>query len=148
MTLNEIYERLVKWDISLVHLASVQESQDRIRVENVIKFKSFADDVEQIPSFSVLVRALKKTALYLSSADQITVNRKVFKEIYRLHTKLFAYVEVLGNTLSENHEPTSEHQVVLKLTDPDDLEKLLQKLKSIQMLLSQVLINDSVKGDV
>jgi hypothetical protein len=147
MNLNEIYELLGKWDTSQVHLTSVIESQDRIRVENVIEFKSFADDVQKIPAFVELVQALKKTALYLSSVDQITVNRNAFKEIYRLHTKLFAFVEVLRKTLGKNLGQTNEHQVVIKLTDPDDLSQMLQKLKSIQSILSQVLINDSVNGD-
>ena len=147
MKLNEIYEKLAKWDTSQVHMTSVIESQDRIRLENVIKFKSLADDVEQIPAFVELVQALKKTALYLSSADQITVNRTVFKEIYRLHTKLFAFLEVLRKTLAENLGETSERHVVIKLTDPDDLSKMLHKLKSIQSALSQVLINDSVNGE-
>lgn len=146
MKLNEIYKKLMNWDTSQVNLVSAKESPDRIRVKNVTKFKSFAADVEQIPSFVEVVQAFKRTALYLSSADQITVNRKNFQEIYKLHTKMFAFVEVLGKTLGENLERNSEQLVILKFSDPDDHEQALKILKLTQALLSPILSNNSING--
>jgi hypothetical protein len=148
MKLNAIYDRLRKWDMSEVHLRSSKESDDRIRVENVINFKRFVDDVAAIPAFKSSVQTLKQTALYLSSADQITVNRIVFKKIYKLHTKLFAYVEVLKKTIGDNLGQTSGRQIIIKLSDPDDLEQMLKNLKTIQTELSHILVNDHIKGDV
>ena len=148
MKLSEIYDTLRKWDSSEVHLGSEKESQDRIRVVNVIKFKQFVDDAETIPAFKETVQALRQTALYLSSADQITVNRKVFKKIYQLHAKMFAFVEVLQKTLGENLAQTSRRQIIVKLSDPDDLEQMLKGLKIIQTELSRILVNDQIKGDV
>ena len=83
MNLNDIYGKLYKWNAAEVHLISVKESEDRIRVENVLNFKRFIDDVESIPAFRILAGKLKQTVLYLSSADQITVNRKIFKNLYK-----------------------------------------------------------------
>jgi hypothetical protein len=148
MKLNAIYDRLRKWDVSEIHLRSVKESEDRIRVENAISFKRFVDDVAAIPVFKEPVQTLKQTALYLSSADQITVDRKVFKEIYKLHTKLFAYVEVLKKTIGDDLGQTSGRRIVIKLSDPDDLEQMLKTLKTIEAELSYILVNDRIKGDV
>ncbi len=148
MKLTAIYDRLRKWDVSEIHLRSDKESDDRIRVENVINFKRFVDDVAAIPAFKEPVQMLKLTALYLSSADQITVNRKVFKKIYKLHARLFAYVEVLKKTIGDNLGQTNGRQIVIKLSDPDDLELMLKSLKTIQTELSHVLVNDCIKGDV
>lgn len=148
MKLDDIYRRLCKWDSAEVHLISVKESEDRIRLENVTNFKRFIDDVESIPAFTKLVSRFKRTALYLASADQITVNRKIFKKIYKLHTKLFAYMEALKKTLGHNLGHTSGHQIVVKLSDPDDLEQMLKKLKIIQTELSSVIVNDHINGAV
>ena len=148
MKLTAIYDKLRKWDVSEVHLRSIKESEDRIRIENVINFKRFADDVAAIPAFKEPVQTLKQTAIYLSSADQITVNRKIFKRIYKLHAKLFAYVEVLKKTIGDNLGQTSGRQIVIKLSDPDDLELMLKSLKTIQAELSHILVNDRIKGDV
>lgn len=148
MKLTAIYDRLRKWDVSKIHLRSAKESEDRIRVENVINFKRFVDDIAAIPAFMEPAQALKQTALYLSSADQITVNRKIFKEIYKLHTKLFAYVEVLKKTLSDDLGQTSGRRIVIKLSDPDDMELMLKSLKTIQAELSHIIVNDRIKGDV
>lgn len=148
MKLTAIYDKLRKWDVSEVHLRSIKESDDRIRVENVINFKRFVDDVAAIPAFKEPVQTLKQTALYLSSADQITVNRKIFKRIYKLHAKLFAFVEVLKKTIGDNLGQTGGRQIVVKLSDPDDLELMLKSLKTIQTELSHILLNDRIKGDV
>lgn len=148
MKLTEIFDRLQKWDVSEIHLSSIKESEDRIRVENVINFKRFVDDVAVIPSFKEPVETLKQTALYLSSADQITVNRKIFKQIYKLHAKLFAYMEVLKKTIGDNLGRTSGRQIVIKLADPDDLDLMLKNLKTIQNELAHILVNDCIKGDV
>jgi hypothetical protein len=148
MKLAEIYDRLQKWDISDVHLSSTKESNGRIRIENLIKFKVFAEDIAAIPAFTEPVQRLKHTALYYSSADQITVNRDIFYKIYKLHTKLFAYVEALKKTIGENLETTSSRRIFIKLSDPSNLEEMLENLKTIQTKLSDVLVNDWVKGDV
>lgn len=147
MKLDDIYSRLSKWDATEVHLISVKESEDRIQVENVVNFKRFIEDVESIPVFSKLVGRFKRTALYLASADQITVNRQVFKKIYKLHTKLFAYMEALKKTLGHNLGQTSGSQIVVKLSDPDDLEQMLKNLKIIQAEMTPILVNDHIKGD-
>jgi hypothetical protein len=147
MKLTRIYDRLRKWDVSEIHLKSIKESENRILLENVINFKRFVDDVAAIPAFMEPVEALKKTALYLSSADRITVNHEVFKKIYKLHTRLFAYVEVLQKTLGDDLGQPSGHRIVIKLSDPDDLELMLESLKTIQTELSHILVNDRIKGD-
>jgi hypothetical protein len=148
MKLTAIYDSIRKWDVSEIHLRSVKESEDRIRVDNVINFKRFVDDVAAIPAFMEPAQALKQSALYLASADQITVNRKVFKEIYKLHTKLFAYMEALVKTLGDDLGQTSERRIVIKLPDSDDLELMLKSLQTIQTELSHILVNDRIKGDV
>jgi hypothetical protein len=148
MKLTAIYDRLRKWDVSEIHLRSIKESEDRIRVENLINFKRFVDDVAAIPAFMVHVQTLKQTSLYLSSADQITVNRNAFKKIYKLHAKLFAYVEVLKKTIGDDLGHTSGRRIVIKLSDPDDLELMLKSLKAIQAELFHILVNDRIKGDV
>lgn len=148
MKLDEIYSRLCKWDSAEVHLISVKESEDRIRVENVMNFKRFIDDVESIPAFKKLVGRFRRTALYLASADQITVNRDIFKKIYLLHTKLFAYMEALKKTLGHNLGQTGGHRIVVKLSHPHDLEQMLKNLKIIQAELSPILAYDHIKGDV
>lgn len=148
MKLTLIYNRLLKWDVSEIHLKSIKESDDRIRVENVINFKRFVDDVAAIPAFKEPVQKLRQTALYLSSADQITVNREIFKKIYKLHAKLFAYVEVLKKTIGDNLGQTSGRHIVIKLSDPNALEQMLKNLKTIRTELSNILVNDCIKGDV
>jgi hypothetical protein len=148
MKLAEIFDRLQKWDVSDIHLSSTKESDDRIRIENLINFKGFADDVSAIPVFKEPVQRLKQTALYFSSADQITVNRDIFYKIYKLHTKLFAYVEVLKKTIGENLERTHGRRIFIKLSDPNNLDQMLENLKTIQTQLSHILANDWVKGDV
>lgn len=148
MKLFEILDRLQKWDVSKIHLSSIKESEDRIRVENVINFKRFVDDVAAIPAFETLAQTLKQTALYLSSADQLTVNRENFKKIYTLHTKLFAYVEALKNTIGDNLDQTSGRRIVVKLGHPDDLERSLHHLKAIRSELTHILVNDRIKGKV
>lgn len=148
MKLTAIYDRLRKWDVSEIHLKSIKESDDRIRIENVANFKRFVDDVAAIPAFMEPAQTLKQTALYLSSADQITVNRKIFKKIYKLHAKLFAFVEALKKTIGDDLGQTGGRQIIVKLSDPDDLELMLKTLKTIQAELSHILINDRIKGDV
>jgi hypothetical protein len=148
MKLTAIFDRLQKWDVTEVHLKSIKESDDRIRVENVDNFKRFVDDVATIPAFEKPVQKLKQTALYLSSADDITVNRKIFKKIYKLHAKLFSYAQVLKKTIGDNLGQTNGRQIVIKLSDPDDLEQMLKSLKTIYTELSHVLVNDHIKGDV
>lgn len=148
MKLTVIYDRLRKWDVSEIHLRSIKESDDRIRVENVVNFKRFVDDVAAIPAFREPVQTLKQTALYLSSADQITVNREIFKKIYKLHAKLFAFAEVLKRTIGDDLGQTGGRQIIVKLSDPDDLELMLKTLKTIQTELTHILINDRIKGDV
>jgi hypothetical protein len=102
MRLTAIFDRLQKWDVSEVHLRSIKESSDRIRVENVIAFKRFVDDIAAIPAFKKPVQKLKQTAIYLASADQITIDSIIFKKIYKLHAKLFAYVEALKVAIGDD----------------------------------------------
>jgi hypothetical protein len=148
MKLSEIYDRLQQWDVSDIHLSSTKESSDRIRIENLINFKHFADNIAAIPAFEEPLQRLKHTALYFSSADQITVNREMFYKIYKLHTKLFAYVEVLKKTIGDNMENTIGRRIFIKLSDPNNREAMLENLKTIETHLSHIVVNDWIKGDV
>jgi hypothetical protein len=54
----------------------------------------------------------------------------------------------LKKTLDDNMGQTSERQIIIKLSDPDDLELMLQSLKTIQSELADIFKNDCIKGEM
>jgi len=115
-------------------------------ITNINQFKIFLTHIEQIELFDEDIMSLKKTELFGTGQDEITLGNNSAHEIFRISNYIVNASASLLKVFKKLLPPSEEFSIGLKLPEPSDFESLVKSMSVVQKALSQVLTNDIIKG--
>lgn len=115
-------------------------------ISNIQQFKIFLDYIQPLHFYKEKLSTLYKSALYKTTNDVISLERKDAILINNIASYLINSFKALSITLPNLVPTQNEYAVDIKLPIPSDFSSLNTTLSILDKTITQVIVNDKING--
>lgn len=148
MRLSEIYFNIDSLSIDLdeCFIGTSYSSNDRYRVENIIKFKYLLEEIKsrEINFYNEEIARLEKSAIYVTTADNIIVSASDAENIETDAIFIVNSLKSLNLVLSRITPIRNENSFLIKIPEPNDFEELTKDLTKIQKQINLIVSDKKI----
>jgi len=138
--LQSVSQKLV-WDINIVPNLSVYE------IKGLNNIRDFIGIIDSLKLFNEIIDELKQSVLFTTANDTMRAQpveaQKVEKSLSLLKDLVLNFLDILLKTVPEENV----NSVNIKLPEVKDFDELSKVSRDIHIGLSQVILNDEIKGE-
>ena len=116
------------------------------RLNNINNFKDFLEKIKIIEIYDEEVEYLYNSSLFSTTLDSINLEKAIASELFNKSNYLINSTSSLTVVFNKLLPKSSENSISIKLPEPSDFEELNKLMSTIQKAISQVIVNDTIKG--
>ena len=120
--------------------------RDTCSIGNLNITRSVIDDIDRIGLFSNLTDFLKKSAIYTTANDKMTIQYEEGRLIIQSLDTLKTLCYELFVTLAKTVPPENVNSINIKLPPISDFDELSKVSRDIHIGLTQVIFSEDIKG--
>jgi len=147
MRLKEIEKILMNIDLEESGLRMRNHSHDTPDIDNINKFKTFLDKIEEIEIYQDEIESLRISSLYKTTSDTLEIKKTVANQIYSISKYLIDSATALKLVFNKLLPKSNEQSISIKLPEPSDFEALNKTMAILHKTISQIIVNDTIKGN-
>lgn len=148
MRLRQIQSVLAQVNIKEMALGFLQSGATQIKISNLVLFKQFLEIVSVLPFLDEEVSTLKRSSLFSTDQNELTVGNQTAHKINRTASYLIAASESLARVLAAMLPVEKSNAIAIKVPEPQTLGVMVGNLSEIEKVVTQIVVNDTIKGKV
>lgn len=129
-------------------LIAKNETGPRYLLTNIKAFKVLAESLKAIEIYNEEIEEIQNTVIYSTPQDAIYLSAEDRSQIYAMSDYLVKSAQSLLRVGSKLVPPSVEQSVSIKLPEPTDLESLVKSMSALQKAISQVVLNETIGGQI
>jgi hypothetical protein len=146
MRLKEIEKILINIDLNASGLTIRNFDHSSPDIDNINKFKEFLEKIEEVEIYKKEIEFLKKSSLYKTTSDTLEMEKKVAHDILKTSKYLIDSASSLKLVFNKLLPESNEQSISIKLPEPADFEALNKTMTILHKSISQIIVNDTIKG--
>ena len=144
--LSKLNQLIHTYDINNASLSIIYFNDKEYKVTNIQKFKLFLTDIKSLHLYRDELNRLFNSSLYKTTNDELYIQKKEANEIQAIAKYLIDSFKALSKVLPQIVPTIHENALDIKLPVPQNFSELNTTLSLIDKILTQVLVNDKIKG--